>query len=57
MPIDPVCGMQVTEDEALTSAYQGQIYYFDSEDCRDEFIESPEDYVGEGLNMALDEEE
>jgi YHS domain-containing protein len=48
MAIDPVCGMEVdertTEDKAI---YQSTTYYFCSEDCKDEFEASPEDYVGE----------
>jgi Cu+-exporting ATPase len=47
MAIDPVCGMEVdertTEDKAT---YQGTTYYFCSEDCKDEFEASPEDYIG-----------
>jgi len=48
MAIDPVCGMEVEESSAKDqSTYDGKKYYFCSADCRKEFDESPEDYVGE----------
>lgn len=57
MPIDPVCGMQIDTDEALTMNYEGQIYYFCSDECRQEFREAPEEYVGEGAELLTEEEE
>ncbi|MEN6373067.1 MAG: YHS domain-containing protein [Armatimonadota bacterium] len=56
MPIDPVCGMQIDEEEALTASYQGQTYYFCSEECRDEFREAPEEYVGEPSEYLMEDE-
>jgi YHS domain-containing protein len=48
MAIDPVCGMEVEEKSAIDqSTYNGKTYYFCSADCREEFDESPEEYVGE----------
>ena len=48
MAIDPVCGMEVEEKSAKdNSSYNGRTYYFCSADCREEFDESPEEYVGE----------
>ncbi len=47
MPIDPVCGMEVSEEDAVaTSDYKGQTYYFCSQDCKDTFDEDPEVYLG-----------
>ena len=47
MAIDPVCGMEVddrtTKDKAT---HEGQAYFFCSQDCRDEFEASPQDYIG-----------
>ncbi len=44
--VDPVCGMQVQEDESAgTSNYDGETYYFCSAECKREFDEDPEDYV------------
>ena len=54
MPIDPVCGMEVDETSAKDRAlFQGETYYFCSRDCKEEFDEAPEDYVGdEGLEKT-----
>ena len=43
--IDPVEGMPVRTADAPTSVYQGRIYYFASEDSRDRFDASPQDYA------------
>ncbi len=43
---DPVCGMQVDEQQAAgESEYLGQEYYFCSEGCKRKFDQRPEDYV------------
>jgi starch phosphorylase len=42
---DPVCGMMVKEEKGLKSDYQGQIYYFCSEVCKELFEKNPERYV------------
>jgi len=34
---------QTTKERAL---HQGTTYYFCSKDCKDEFVASPEDYIG-----------
>jgi Cu+-exporting ATPase len=39
--MDPVCGMEVTEDSEWTAEYEGVTYYFCSEQCRDTFLEDP----------------
>lgn len=36
---DPVCKMDVNEDEAIKTDYDGETYYFCSEGCRDKFLE------------------
>ena len=51
MPIDPVCGMQVDDQDALTATYHGQTFFFDSDECREEFLEAPEDYVMEEVEF------
>ena len=56
MPIDPVCGVQVDEEDAVTFTYKGRTYYFCCDDCRDEFREAPEEYVGEGTETMEEEE-
>jgi len=35
---DPVCNMEVDEKSALTAEYDGEVYYFCSEGCRDKFL-------------------
>jgi P-type Cu+ transporter len=44
--IDPVCGMQVNEQNAAGwSAHQGKTFYFCSESCKKQFDQDPESYV------------
>lgn len=38
MVSDPVCGMAVEREKALTAEWKGQIYYFCSRGCRSEFV-------------------
>ena len=46
MSKDPVCGMEIERDRAVSShVYQGQEYYFCSEACARQFTEKPEFYV------------
>ena len=48
MAIDPVCGMEVDDRTAKDrSNFDGKTFYFCSADCREEFDESPEEYVGD----------
>ena len=44
--IDPVCGMHIDPKEAPdTSSYQGQTYYFCSQECKQEFDRSPHQFA------------
>lgn len=46
MAIDPVCGMEIEEAQApATTEFEGRLYYFCSESCRDEFEASPQLYA------------
>lgn len=48
MRIDPVCGMDINEEEAAAKAkYEGKTYYFCSTDCKREFLDTPELYAFE----------
>jgi hypothetical protein len=38
MPLDPVCGMEVSEEAASRLTYQGKIYFFCNLRCREKFI-------------------
>jgi YHS domain-containing protein len=43
---DPVCGMEVNIETApAKTEYEGQIYYFCSESCKEAFEEDPEQYL------------
>lgn len=43
---DPVCGMQIEEQDAAGKAeYNGKTYYFCAEGCKNKFEESPEQYA------------
>ncbi len=57
MPIDPVCGAEIAEDECLVATYQGQNHYFCSEDCRQEFLEAPEEFMALGADVWFDADE
>lgn len=43
--VDPVCGMTVDTKNARSSVYDGHVYYFCSQDCRDKFEASPTTYI------------
>jgi YHS domain-containing protein len=44
---DPVCLVQMDPDEAeFVTEYRGQTYYFDSEDCKEEFDADPSNFAG-----------
>jgi Cu+-exporting ATPase len=46
---DPICGMQVDEQNAAGKSEQGgQTYYFCSAGCKAKFDENPEQYAGQG---------
>jgi YHS domain-containing protein len=49
MATDPVCGMRVDEEEALTidlvSDYGDRTYYFCSDVCMEEFDRNPQAYI------------
>lgn len=51
MALDPVCGMEVEEEQAAARAeYHGETYYFCSDWCRQEFEKDP----GEFLKKTVD---
>ncbi len=46
MPTDPVCGMEVREENAAAKLeHAGTIYYFCNTSCKDVFEENPEQYI------------
>jgi len=52
---DPVCGMPVRVEEALTISYRGHSFYFCSELCKQAFLAHPEQYSGETRVRTSDE--
>ena len=42
---DPVCGMTVETAGAKSAVYDGHVYYFCSQDCREKFETSPRSYT------------
>lgn len=49
MSCDPVCGMELDEKSALAEVkYEGRTYFFCSEECKEEFEDDPEGYLGFG---------
>lgn len=46
MAIDPICRMQVEEDQAAATAeHDGKQYYFCSQGCKEKFEQDPERYI------------
>ena len=46
MAKDPICGMEVKEDEAAAkSSYKGKTYYFCVVACKEQFDKDPEKYA------------
>jgi YHS domain-containing protein len=43
--VDPVCGMTVDKASAKTAIYEGQVYYFCSQSCREQFEAAPAIYA------------
>ncbi len=56
MEIDPVCLKQVDEDTAPEKVeYRGNMYYFDSERCKEVFESDPAQYAGEHAEIEYGE--
>lgn len=44
--LDPVCGMEVTKENAACSyEHKGKTYYFCAQSCKDDFIANPAGFV------------
>jgi len=42
---DPVCGMSVQRDQAVTLEWEGTLYFFCARGCRAEFLEDPASFL------------
>lgn len=51
--VDPVGGEAVRTDQALTSLYQGKIYYFASKENRDRFEAAPQEYARKAVGHLV----
>ena len=52
MFFDLVCGMGVDENTTIhQSTHKGDIYYFCSSDCKEEFDSDPQFYVDDSQNL------
>jgi len=47
MATDPVCGMAIERERAITLEWDGQEYFFCAKGCRDEFANHPEQFIEE----------
>jgi len=53
--VDPVCGMEVDAQAAVTAEHEGETYYFCSAGCKEQFLEDPEKHMDK-MRMEGDEE-
>ena len=52
--IDPVCGMSIDAEAAVTAEHEGETYHFCSANCKEKFMEDPEKHMSE-MDMEGDE--
>jgi putative ABC transport system ATP-binding protein len=45
MSLDPVCGMNVEKEQAISAVWEGQEYFFCAQGCRDEFLHKPQAFL------------
>ena len=46
MAIDPVCNMSVEREKAISIEWEGKVYSFCAQGCRDEFVNNPKKFIG-----------
>lgn len=51
--VDPVGGQAIRTANAVTSVYQGRIYYFASKENRDRFEAAPQDYASKAAGHPV----
>jgi YHS domain-containing protein len=44
MPVDPVCGIEMDQELAVSHDHQGKTYYFCCEGCKRIFVKKPGKY-------------
>ncbi|NJE09012.1 YHS domain-containing protein [Thermococcus sp. M39] len=55
MPIDPVCGMEVSEETEFKVEYGGKTYYFCSPHCKAQFEANPEKFISGEMHSHVHE--
>jgi YHS domain-containing protein len=45
MPVDPVCGIELDEEMAVSLIHNGKSYFFCCEGCKGIFIRKPKRYA------------
>ena len=50
---DPVTGKEVPTAQAITCVYRGRVYYFETQESRQRFEASPEQYAREAAGHSL----
>ena len=45
MAIDPVCGMSIEREKAISAEWEGQLFYFCAHGCRDDFLNDPKRFL------------
>lgn len=45
MAIDPVCGMSIEREKAISAEWEGELFYFCARGCRDEFLKDPKRFL------------
>lgn len=44
MPVDPVCGIELEEDDAVVLSHEGKSYWFCCDGCKKIFLKNPKKY-------------
>lgn len=44
MPVDPVCGIEMEEGDAVVLSHEGKNYWFCCDGCKKIFLKSPRKY-------------
>jgi putative ABC transport system ATP-binding protein len=52
MATDPVCGMSVEQDRAISAEWDGRPWWFCSKGCRDEFLANPAQFTASSASVA-----
>jgi putative ABC transport system ATP-binding protein len=52
MATDPVCGMSVEQERAITQTWDGRTWHFCSKGCRDEFLADPSAFAVPGQSAG-----